>query len=217
MRKASRKSFAFSTAIAAVAGYIDGLGFIGTGGLFVSFMSGNSTQAGVELVNANFTMALLGLALVASFVAGVTIGTLLTAPGRPRETMLWFAALCVLGALCIELITPGIPWRFTLVAAAMGAVNTLYVVDGRARIAMTYATGTLVSLGIGVADVFRGKATTTAWLRPLTLWAALTLGAIAGGVLAVASPILAPVIGSAALVAVAVFLSLWDHRRLPSR
>jgi uncharacterized membrane protein YoaK (UPF0700 family) len=61
----------------------------------------------------------------------------------------------------------------------MGALNTLYLADGRARVAITYATGTLVSVGIGLAELLTGGGR-TAWRRPLLLWSSLAAGAIAG-------------------------------------
>jgi uncharacterized membrane protein YoaK (UPF0700 family) len=61
----------------------------------------------------------------------------------------------------------------------MGAINTLYLADGRARVAITYATGTLVSLGLALAALISGRSR-TAWRRPLLLWGSLAAGAVAG-------------------------------------
>ena len=43
----TRSNIALACALSALAGYVDGIGFIHLGGLFVSFMSGNSTRLGV--------------------------------------------------------------------------------------------------------------------------------------------------------------------------
>src|SRR5690349_21813029 len=40
-----------AVALSALAGYVDGIGFLHLGGLFVSFMSGNSTRMGVSLAD----------------------------------------------------------------------------------------------------------------------------------------------------------------------
>ena len=45
----SRRNIALACALSALAGYVDGIGFLHLGGLFVSFMSGNSTRMGVSL------------------------------------------------------------------------------------------------------------------------------------------------------------------------
>ncbi|MFZ1966902.1 MAG: DUF1275 family protein, partial [Bradyrhizobium sp.] len=43
----SHRNIALACTLSALAGYVDGIGFIHLGGLFVSFMSGNSTRLGV--------------------------------------------------------------------------------------------------------------------------------------------------------------------------
>lgn len=48
-----------------------------------------------------------------------------------------------------------------------------------ALIAITYSTGTLVSLGLGLAALVAGRSR-TAWRRPLLLWASLVAGAVGG-------------------------------------
>jgi uncharacterized membrane protein YoaK (UPF0700 family) len=40
----SRRNVALACALSALAGYVDGIGYLHLGGLFVSFMSGNSTR-----------------------------------------------------------------------------------------------------------------------------------------------------------------------------
>jgi uncharacterized membrane protein YoaK (UPF0700 family) len=54
----SRRNLALACALSAVAGYVDGIGFLQLGGLFVSFMSGNSTRMGVSLAAEDWTGAI---------------------------------------------------------------------------------------------------------------------------------------------------------------
>ena len=49
----SRANIALACALSALAGYVDAIGFLHLGGLFVSFMSGNSTRMGVSLAEGN--------------------------------------------------------------------------------------------------------------------------------------------------------------------
>jgi uncharacterized membrane protein YoaK (UPF0700 family) len=53
----SRRNLALACALSAMAGYVDGIGFLHLGGLFVSFMSGNSTRLGVSLAEGNWSNA----------------------------------------------------------------------------------------------------------------------------------------------------------------
>lgn len=180
MKDVSRRGLALTLLLGLIAGYIDAIGFIETGGLFVSFMSGNSTQAGAELWAQGAASALLPLGLVAAFVIGVAAGALSRGPVRTRRWRV-VAGAAVAVAICgiMGLLQPVAFWRFALLAAAMGALNTLYLSEGRARIAITYATGTLVSLGVALADLITGRSR-TAWRRPLLLWGSLAAGAVVG-------------------------------------
>lgn len=213
MRSVSRRGLALSTALAAVAGYVDAIGFLGTGGLFVSFMSGNSTQAAVGLVEGEFGFALFGLSLVGAFVLGVIAGALLNSlhARHPQSFILWMAAGAMLASTVWGLTPWASSWRFVVVAAAMGILNTLFLAEGRARIAVTYATGTLVSLGIGIADAMTGRGAGSAWRRPLLLWGALAVG---GGVGALGVVMLGDLASLAAVVALAglAVVVWWRYR-----
>ena len=54
----SRRNLALACALSAMAGYVDGIGFLHLGGLFVSFMSGNSARLGVSLAQAQAKLKL---------------------------------------------------------------------------------------------------------------------------------------------------------------
>ncbi|PRA79291.1 DUF1275 family protein [Microbacterium sp. MYb66] len=165
--------------LSGVAGYVDAIGFIDTGGLFVSFMSGNSTQAGVDVLELGVLSAVLPLTLVVAFVVGVTAGALIGAHGRRRAWAVAGSAAAVSLSSGLAILAPVGPVRFWMLAFAMGALNTLYLSDGRARVAITYATGTLVSLGLAVAALLTGRSR-SAWQRPLLLWGSLAGGAVVG-------------------------------------
>ncbi|WP_278101919.1 DUF1275 family protein [Microbacterium proteolyticum] len=182
MKDVDRGSLAVSAALASVAGFVDAIGFLDTGGLFVSFMSGNSTQAAVEVLGPGALIALASAGIIAAFVAGVALGGVAnTALARPRPWIVAGAALVVGSVALLALAGSATLWRAGLLAAAMGALNTLFLADGRARVAITYSTGTLVSLGLALAALVTGGAR-TAWRRPLLLWAALVTGAVLGAV-----------------------------------
>ncbi len=84
MRDVTRRGLALSLVLSGVAGYVDAIGFIDTGGFFVSFMSGNSTQAGVDILEQGLASSLLPLTLVVAFVLGVAVGAMIGGNGRRR-------------------------------------------------------------------------------------------------------------------------------------
>ena len=207
MKDVDRGSLAVSAALASVAGFVDAIGFLDTGGLFVSFMSGNSTQAAVEVIGPGALVALASAGIIVAFVAGVALGGIMNAAvTRPRAWIVGGAALLVGSAALLALGGSATLWRAGLLAAGMGAVNTLFLADGRARVAITYSTGTLVSLGLALASLVTGGSR-TAWRRPLLLWAALVTGAVLGAAAHRAGSPLALALACAALAACAVALA----------
>lgn len=206
MRDVTRRGLLLSLLLGGIAGYVDAIGFIETGGLFVSFMSGNSTQAGVEVIAQGAAVVLLPLSLVAAFVVGVAAGALVGRHGQRRAVPVAASAAAVALSAALSFLLPDGPWRFLLLAAAMGALNTLYLSEGRARVAITYATGTLVSLGLALAALVTGRSR-TAWQRPLLLWGSLAGGAVVGAAAHRLGGGVALLIAAVALTAVAITLA----------
>ena len=84
VRSLSRFRLVIAVALAILAGYIDGIAFVYLGGYFVSFMSGNTTQSGVELAGGDLAAAGFGFLVILGFVLGVMGGTIVSSPGRDR-------------------------------------------------------------------------------------------------------------------------------------
>ena len=76
MRSLTRSDRWLALLLAGLAGYVDALGFLHLGGVFVSFMSGNSTRLSVGLANGAPT-ALIAGGLIGAFVLGVVLGSLI--------------------------------------------------------------------------------------------------------------------------------------------
>src|SRR4051812_19574859 len=88
----TRSNIALACALSALAGYIDGIGFLHLGGLFVSFMSGNSTRLGVSAAAADWPKALEALLLIVLFVIGAAAGSLIVlGRGKYRQAVLLLA------------------------------------------------------------------------------------------------------------------------------
>jgi uncharacterized membrane protein YoaK (UPF0700 family) len=176
----SRRNIALACALSALAGYVDGIGFLHLGGLFVSFMSGNSTRLGVSLAEANWSNAAEAIGLIALFVTGAACGSLIVL-GRGAHRQPWVllveAMLLALSALCYAL---GLPKAaIAAMVLAMGLENAVFQIDGGAGLGLTYITGALVKVAQLLAAALSGGAR-WAWLPNLLLWAALVTGGVCG-------------------------------------
>ena len=176
----SRRNVILACALSALAGYVDGIGFLHLGGLFVSFMSGNSTRMGVSLAQGDWSNAAAALGLVALFVAGAAGGSLIVL-GRGANRQPWVllveASLLAVAALCY---TVGLPnAAVAAMVLAMGLENAVFQIEGGAGLGLTYVTGALVKVGQMLAAALTGGAR-WAWLPNLLLWAALVMGVVCG-------------------------------------
>jgi len=176
----SRRNLALACALSALAGYVDGIGYLHLGGLFVSFMSGNSTRLGVTLAEGHWQHALDALELIVLFVAGAAAGSLIVLGRfayRQPLILLVEALLLMAAALAYAYGLPN-----TAVAAivlAMGLENAVFQLEGGAGLGLTYVTGALVKAGQLIAAALTGGAP-WAWLPNSLLWAAMVAGALAG-------------------------------------
>lgn len=176
-RTLGRTRLLAAAGLSALAGYVDAIAFIYLGGFFVSFMSGNTTQGAVAVMqDGDWAMA---LAIVGAFVAGVILGTVVGRVPRARSTWILatVAGLLLVGTLLTEAGIPAvIPAVF--ITAGMGAVNTLFARDGQ-TLGLTYMTGALVKMSQEIVAAFTGGSR-TAWLPHFVLWLAIAAGAVAG-------------------------------------
>ncbi|WP_210208902.1 YoaK family protein [Roseiarcus fermentans] len=177
MTPSERDDLALAVGLLALAGFVDAVGFLLLGGLFVSFMSGNSTQFAIQTGQMSWSGAAPAGAIIAAFVAGVVVGRLIAnAAGAWRRP-----ALLALEAACLGLV-PGLPApplaSGFLMALAMGAQNGILHSAGRTTTGLTYVTGSLVKFGEALADALSGAGPASAPLPYLSLW----LGIVAGGV-----------------------------------
>ena len=179
MQRYSKRSLALAAVLAALAGYVDALGFLQLGGFFVSFMSGNSTRLGVGAAAGNLQAVEIAAGLVVVFVTGVVVGVLVG-----HEDWRWrrpaILSLVSFSLLVSAIAHGGEPrWAMAASAFAMGARNALFQREGDVAIGVTYMTGALVRMGHRIAMALRGG---PRWdfLPFLMLWVSLTTGAVLG-------------------------------------
>ena len=175
----SSRNVMLACALTALAGYVDAIGYLHLGGLFVSFMSGNSTRLGVSLAAGDWRNAAAAFGLIVLFVAGAAAGSLVV-HSRSRHRQPWLllieAMLLTLSALCYTLGWPVI--AVAAIVLAMGLENAVFQIEG-GGLGLTYITGALVKAGQLIAAALTGGAR-LAWLPNVLLWAALVVGAVLG-------------------------------------
>jgi uncharacterized membrane protein YoaK (UPF0700 family) len=178
MRDLSSDQRTLAVLVAAIAGMVDVIAFLALGGFFASFMSGNSTRLAIG-VTVNWLDLQIAASLIAAFVAGVFVTTILRHRHRQAAqavTLTLVAGLLFMAALFADFDSS---WPMLLLAAAMGGVNTLFEDNGSIRVGLTYMSGTLVRLGQALAGLLSGERDGD-WQGPLLLWGAFIGGGLIG-------------------------------------
>ena len=176
----SRRNISLACALSALAGYVDGIGYLYLGGLFVSFMSGNSTRMGVNLAQGQWMHAAAALGIIVLFVVGAAFGSLMVL-GRGVHRQPWVLlveALLLIAAGLADAV--GLPTvTIAAIVLAMGLENAVFQIEGGGGLGVTYVTGALVKVGQLVAAALTGGAR-WGWVSNLLLWAALVAGSACG-------------------------------------
>jgi uncharacterized membrane protein YoaK (UPF0700 family) len=145
--------------LALVAGYVDGYGllFLKT---FVSFMSGNTTTAGVMIGGGNFHAAFSSGLAVVFFVIGSFCGNKLSQFDFRHSHRIAFLVIAAILAMVAGLETGGlryVPVQIASLALAMGMVNPALTKIGAEPVSLTFMTGTLSRVGAHLAAAARRK------------------------------------------------------------
>lgn len=200
-------AFGLALLLAALAGWVDAAGLLGSGAVFLSFMSGNTTGLAVSLAHQDWRQAATIATVLVLFVAGVAAGETIEPYGGRRGRSLVLAieaAFLATGALLYGLGLPmpqAVP-LFPLVFA-MGLQNATMHRAGGISIGLTYVTGTLVQIGRGLA---RGGNTTNL-PKYAALWLSLAFGAGLGALALSVSTVAA--LSAAAVGAAALAVAHW--------
>jgi uncharacterized membrane protein YoaK (UPF0700 family) len=170
-----RKLQMVAVGLAAMAGMVDAIGFMASGGFFLSFMSGNSTRLAVGISQyAAYTGFVLFI--ISSFVCGVFAGSLTGYvqkwPDNRRQSTILLAIAAILGAVPLIAGAGYVVFGLCCAAFCMGAENTIFARKGAVTFGVTYMTGALVAGG-DAKDL----------LPYLMLWAGLIVGAVSGALL----------------------------------
>ena len=185
MNRLDRNARILAVGFASMAGMVDAIGFLASGGFFLSFMSGNSTRLSVGVVEGAPYVGMVALLLL-SFVGGVVAGSLIG-----RKNILAHAQLQAFILIIISLLLFAAPLIASLgyllvglcfAAFCMGLENTLFEREGSVSFGLTYMTGALVKIGQGLATMISGGPRLD-WVPYLLLWLGLISGAAVGALM----------------------------------
>ncbi len=193
-----RTNFLLSLGIAAVAAYVDATGFLLYSGVYLSFMSGNTTRAAVLVGRGEWQQVAPVLAVIPTFVIGAAIGTaIVDIFKRQGQAMVLFTAGIALALVAaLEVFWQSVRSNdlrfgsFLALAATMGLLNSTVQRVDRVSVGLTYVTGTLAKLGIAIGSKITngGKSSegdqSETILILTSVWFAFFVGAICGGLAA---------------------------------
>lgn len=176
-----------AVALTLLAGFVDSIGFLYLGGVFLSFMSGNTTRFATAAVEGNSDLALLAGSCLVLFLIGVVLGALVNRLARQwwdttrgREAVM--VAVALLFNLSSLLVAVDADRAATLaLSVGIGALNSVFERDGEVAVPLTYMTGTLVKMGQRLVDAFFGGSHLR-WIHHFLLWLGLAAGAVSGAV-----------------------------------
>jgi uncharacterized membrane protein YoaK (UPF0700 family) len=162
--------------LAALAGFVDAIGYLHLSGLFVSYMSGNSTQLAVALGQGNLGEAATIAELVALFVVGAAAGQMVAG-----YTGKWHMTCVLVGVTVLLAIAGVLSTAPEPMVLAMGALNAAIHRAGHIPVSLTFVTGVLVRFGQGLGDFLTRRTRGWNWLVQAVPWAGLITGATFGG------------------------------------
>ena len=162
---------------AALAGIVDAIGFLHLKGLFISFMSGNSTQFAAALGQGNSADAVAIGELIAFFVLGAASGQVIAGcTGR------WHMAWVLVGVAILLAIAAVLAGTAAPMVIAMGGLNAAMHRAGNIPVSLTFVTGVLVRFGQGLGDFLIRRVTGWNWVGKASPWAGMIIGATIGSV-----------------------------------
>jgi uncharacterized membrane protein YoaK (UPF0700 family) len=193
-QKTARQQGRRAAGLALISGYVDSYALVRFG-VYASFMTGNTTSAGMHAGQYDLAAARHSLLPIPLFVLGVLAGTLLLQADRRR-------ALPRLSALVAAMLTVGVAGAYfawpgwlsiVILSFAMGLMNTSVLQVGGQTVGVGYMTGDLnnlaqhIAMGIKSTPVAQAQGSwDTHWRRASLLaglWIAFLSGAVLGAAL----------------------------------
>jgi uncharacterized membrane protein YoaK (UPF0700 family) len=144
-----------ASARALLAGYVDSYALLKFG-VYASFMTGNTTSAGLFAGQGNLRQAGHSLLPIPGFLLGILIGTLLARTGHHRDHGLARVSTLVAAMLGVATAAAYFGWRewlgVVILSVAMGLMNTSIVRVGAQAVSLGFMTGDLNSMAQHLAN-----------------------------------------------------------------
>lgn len=180
-----------SSVLVLLAGFIDSIGYLGLGKVYLSFMSGNSTKLGIALFEADYALWAATGTVVLLFIAGAFVGTFITDSWGRWHLTLILSVECVLFLFAIMLsLMFHTHYIIFPIAMAMGMQNTMHQMVAHADVGKGFVSGTLFGIGQALAKAARGKAPASEWAVLALSWFIFVIGAALGAWMLVNSGLL---------------------------
>jgi uncharacterized membrane protein YoaK (UPF0700 family) len=200
--------------LTAIAGWVDAQGFLALQGVFVSFMTGNTTLLGLALAPGHWgQVGPIALVIGLFLAGGISGGYLQGAAGRWAMPAIFGCVAAVLAVAIALGAGAGLtsPAAMSL-AFAMGVQNAASGAVGPVRTGVTYVTGTLVSAGQEIGKWVNGKGSLAVVGEHMSSWLALLVGVMAGAAADARVGLLALIVPCLAVAALALRAGLAVRR-----
>jgi len=148
-----------AVALAAVAGMVNVVGFLGFEHQAITHLTGTTTLLGAAIAHGDRTLASRLFGAMLAFVAGAAFGGLLIQDSNVRLGRRYGLALAVesvLLLLAMQSFARGELAGPLLAAAACGLQNALATTYSGAVVRTTHVSGMFTDLGIGIGHALRG-------------------------------------------------------------
>lgn len=149
-------------ALAAIAGAVDGIGYLLLYHVFTSHMSGNTVTMMIYVASGNWREAWRHIEPIVIFFAGIVAGIALTDMLVQLRVARIFAILTglefVLLVVFFALAHPPRQWMVVWPASAMGVQNAMLRRIGHHRVRTTFVTGMLTNTALGLVETVQSLA-----------------------------------------------------------
>lgn len=171
----------FALSLTCIAGFLDAVGYTHLAGLYVSFMSGNSTRLGIAIAEGDRQLLMPCGLVIIGFVAGAFIGSLIgDAVSRFKLTAILATEIALLLlTIALSLIT-GSYVALLPICVAMGIQNAAHETIAGVETGKSFVTGFLFNFGKTLSLLAQGRRGVAHVLVHGASWGAFLVGVVLG-------------------------------------